>query len=66
MTEADMIDLCCSARHLRSDAAYLARVFDDAEDLGADRVSTLRKHRDDLRHMQAELAALVQEAEAAQ
>jgi hypothetical protein len=61
----DMINLCCSARRLLTDAAYLSRVFDDAEDIGADRVSTVRKHRDDLRHMQAELAALVAEAEAA-
>jgi hypothetical protein len=60
----DMIDLCCAARGLRNDAAYLERVFGDAEDLDAERGPTLRAHLADLRHMQAELAALVAEAEA--
>jgi hypothetical protein len=65
-TEADMIDLCCSARNLRSDAAYLARVFDDAEDRDEERAPTLRAYLTDLRHMQAELAALIAEAESSQ
>jgi hypothetical protein len=62
----DMIDLCCAISGIRADAAYLERVIGDAEDRDEERGPTLRAHLSDLRHLQAELAALIAEAESAQ
>ena len=61
----DLIDFCSSLGDVELKFNQLARLLDDAAECDAQRIPTLRAHRDDLRHIQAELAALVAEAEAA-
>ena len=64
-TSRDLLDFCSSFGDVELKFNQLARLLVDAAECDAQRIPTLRAHRDDLRHIQAELAALVAEAEAA-
>ncbi len=61
----DLIDFCFGLGGIELEVSQLARLLHYAASCGAQRTPTLRAHLVDLRHMQAELAALVSEAEAA-
>ncbi len=61
----DLVDFCFSLGGIELAAVQLERVLFVADECGAQRAPTLRAHLPDLRHMQAELAALVSEAESA-
>jgi hypothetical protein len=61
----DLIDFCSDFGKVELSITQFARLLDDAAECDAARVPTLRAHRDDLRHIQAALAVLVAEAEAA-
>ncbi len=63
--KSDLLDFSFSVDHLRLEAANLVRLLRHAEAAECERGPVLRAHLPDLRHMQAELAALVSEAEAA-
>jgi hypothetical protein len=59
----DLLDFCFDLGSVQLDIVRLGRLLQHAEDAGALRRPVLRAHVDDLRHIQAELAALVTEAE---
>jgi len=62
----DLIDFCAGLGEVELDAHHLAEILSYADECGALRGPVLRSHLADLRHMQADLAALVREAEEAQ
>ena len=64
-TPPDLLDFCSGLGEVELEAHHLADLLSYAEECGAARGPVLRAHLADLRHMQAELAALVAEAEAA-
>ncbi len=61
----DLINFCFDLGSIELAAIHLERDLRDADECGAMRGPTLRRHLPELRHMQAELAGLVAEAEAA-
>ncbi len=63
--KSDLREFRFSVDHFRLEAANLVRLLQHAEDAECECGPVLRAHVHDLRHMQAELAVLVSEAEAA-
>ena len=60
----DLLDFSFALGDVSLEFANLARLLQNADECGAQRGPTLRAHLDELRHMAADAAALVVEAEA--